>query len=112
MQPAVTDRGRDGLGDHDGSITFTGHVGVLEAMGAEYYAYLDLPDQPEMTGAADVAQEADGDPVSRRRASQLIARLPIDSDVREHKQITLWFDPARLHVFDPESGRRISEVAS
>ena len=50
--------------------------------------------------------------MSRRRASQLIARLPIDSDVREHEQITLWFDPARLHVFDPESGRRISEVAS
>ena len=49
-------------------------------------------------------------PSGRRRVSQLIARLPIASDVREHKAITLWFDPEQLHVFDPESGRRLTEV--
>jgi multiple sugar transport system ATP-binding protein len=110
LQEAAVTEPRNGGGN--GGVSFTGDVGVLEAMGAEYFAYLDLPDQPAMSDAADAAQEADGDPVSRRRGSQLIARLPIDSDVREHKQITLWFDPARLHVFDTETGKRVSEVSA
>jgi multiple sugar transport system ATP-binding protein len=93
-----------------GTVSFTGDVSVLEAMGAEYYAYLDLPDEPAAEQVSSVAQDAEGDPVGRRRASQLVARLPIASDVREHKSITLWFDPEQLHVFDPESGRRLTAV--
>jgi multiple sugar transport system ATP-binding protein len=99
-----------------GAVTFSGEVGVLEAMGAEYYAYFDLPDQAPVANVADAARDAtrdtDDDPVGRRHGTQLIARLPIDSGVREHESLTLWFDPARLHVFDPESGRRLSQVAT
>jgi multiple sugar transport system ATP-binding protein len=96
----------------DGGVTFTGEVDVLEAMGAEYYAYFDLPDQSAGSDVTEVAAEEalEGDPVARRRGGQLIARLPIDSDVRECKPLTLWFDPARLHVFDPENGQRLTEV--
>jgi multiple sugar transport system ATP-binding protein len=95
-----------------GAVTFTGDVGVLEAMGAEYYAYFDLPDQPSVTDVTDAAHDADSDPVGRRHGTQLIARLPIDSAVRELESITLWFDPDRLHLFDPESGRRLTEVTT
>ncbi|MBV9819321.1 MAG: sn-glycerol-3-phosphate ABC transporter ATP-binding protein UgpC [Solirubrobacterales bacterium] len=96
---------------HEGAVAFSHDVGVLEAMGAEYYAYFDLPDQPGMD-VADTAHDPDADPAGQRQGKQLIARLPIDSEVREHKPIELWFDPGRLHVFHPESGERLSDVAS
>ncbi len=94
----------------DRVVTFTGEVSVLEAMGAEYYAHFDLGEQNSVTEVTDATQDADGDPVGRRHGTELVARLPINSDVHEDKSIKLWFDPAQLHVFDPESGRRLTEA--
>lgn len=45
----------------------------------------------------------------RHEGTQLTARLPVDSAVREREPIRLWFEPRRLHVFDPATGRRVSE---
>ncbi len=88
---------------------------MLEAMGAEYYAYFDLPDESAVNGVADAARRTtDGDPVGRRRGSQLIARLPIDSEVHERKPIELWFDPgaaARVRSRDRSSGSPKSSVS-
>jgi multiple sugar transport system ATP-binding protein len=93
---------------HGGAVTFTREVGVLEAVGAEYYAYFDLPDHPAVGDITAAAHDADGDPVERRTGTLLIARLPVGSAVREHAPITLWFEPDQLHVFDPKSGRRLT----
>jgi multiple sugar transport system ATP-binding protein len=109
----LLDAALGGHGGGDGGVTFTGDVKVLEAMGAEYYAHLELPEHTavgEMTGMdRTTAAEAGVDPVARRDAGQLIARLPLDSEVRERAPITLRFDPGRLHVFDPRSGRRLTD---
>jgi multiple sugar transport system ATP-binding protein len=110
VDAAVTDRAGSGSGS--GSITFTGEVNVLESMGAEYYAYFDLPEQAAETEITGAANDGDGTPAGLRNGAQLIARLGIDSDVAEHRQITLRFDPRRLHVFDPETGRRLTDTAS
>ncbi len=105
-----------GLGDHghDGGVTFTGDVAVLEAMGAEYYAYFDLPGQPALGEVAGMdrttAADAGVDPVARRGSGQLVARLPLDSEVRERAPLTLRFEPRRLQVFEPRSGRRLTDV--
>jgi multiple sugar transport system ATP-binding protein len=104
------------LGDHgrQGGVTYTGDVTVLEAMGAEYYAYLDLPEHDTVRDLAGMngatAADADVDPVARHDAGQLVARLPLDSEVRERAPITLRFDPGRVHVFDPRSGRRLTDA--
>jgi multiple sugar transport system ATP-binding protein len=102
------------LDDRDGGVTFTREVTVLEAMGAEYYAYFDLPDA---SGAGEVAEldraagsDAGGDPVARRDGAELIARLPLDSQVRERAPLTLRFEPRRLHLFDSRSGRRLTDA--
>ncbi|HTU30855.1 MAG TPA: sn-glycerol-3-phosphate ABC transporter ATP-binding protein UgpC [Solirubrobacteraceae bacterium] len=109
----LLDDGLNGHGGNGGGVTFTGDVTVLEAMGAEYYAYLELPEHTavgEMAGMdRTTAAEAGVDPVARRDSGQLVARLPLDSRVRERGPITLRFDPARLHVFDPHSGRRLTD---
>jgi multiple sugar transport system ATP-binding protein len=107
----------EALGDHGSSngrgVTFTGEVTVLEAMGAEYYAYFDLPERPGVGEVAELERIADADigvdPVAKGGA-QLIARLPLDSQVRERAPLTLRFDPRRLHVFDSRSGRRLTDV--
>ena len=110
----LLDAALNGHGGGRGAVvSFTGDVKVLEAMGAEYYAYLELPEHAavgEMAGMdRTTAADAGVDPVARRDAGQLVARLPLDSQVRERAPITLHFDPGRLHVFDPRSGRRLTD---
>jgi multiple sugar transport system ATP-binding protein len=97
-------------GAHERGVTFQTRVDVLEAMGAEYYAYAALNDD-DAPAAGDLATSGDDDreAVRRRRGRQLIARLSIDSDVCEREPIELWFDPRRLHVFDCESGNRLTD---
>jgi multiple sugar transport system ATP-binding protein len=102
----------DRAGSASGSISFTGEVNVLESMGAEYYAYFDLPEQASVAEITGAANDGDGTPAGLRNGTQLIARLGIDSEVAEHRPITLWFEPRRLHIFDPQTGRRLTDTAS
>ncbi len=98
-------------GASDRGVCFRTQVDVLEAMGAEYYAYSTLEDaraNHQMATDGDDDDTPDEATIRPRDAQQLIARLSIDSKVCEHQPIELWFDPARLHVFDAESGKRLT----
>ncbi|MBV9808546.1 MAG: sn-glycerol-3-phosphate ABC transporter ATP-binding protein UgpC [Solirubrobacterales bacterium] len=88
-------------------VTFQTRVHVLEAMGAEYYAYSALEDPAAADGLTSSADD-DREPVGRRRR-QLVARLSIDSTVCERESIELWFDPRRLHIFECETGNRLTD---
>jgi len=96
----------DGAGER--GVKFRTKVDVLEAMGAEYYAYSTVPDAPTDDEPAAADGEHDDDGRRRSRDQQVIARLSIDSEVCEHEPIELWFEPRRLHVFDAESGKRLT----
>jgi len=92
---------------HAQGVTFQTRVDVLEAMGAEYYAYSALEDP---AGASELRTSADDDRESvGRRRPQLVARLSIDSTVCEREPIELWFDPRRLHIFECETGKRLTD---
>ncbi|MBV9335201.1 MAG: ABC transporter ATP-binding protein, partial [Solirubrobacterales bacterium] len=92
---------------HALGVTFQTRVDVLEAMGAEYYAYSALEDP---AGASELRTSADDDRESvGRRRPQLVARLSIDSTVCEREPIELWFDPRRLHIFECETGKRLTD---
>ena len=62
----------------------SGSVQVIEHLGAETYVFVDIG------GARD-----------------LCWRTPGWADVAVGDRVTLGFDVARLHVFDPETGARI-----
>jgi len=96
----------DGAGER--GVRFRTQVDVLEAMGAEYYAYSTLEDAPARAEAARTDGERVQAAIHPRQAQQLIARLSIDSKVCEHEAIELWFDPCRLHLFEADSGRRLT----
>ena len=77
-------------GGRGGHLTFTARTDIVESLGAEKYAYLDL-DDPGST--------------------QLVARLAAESPVREGEPLELDYDPARIHLFDPDTGANLTEPA-
>jgi multiple sugar transport system ATP-binding protein len=91
--------------------TFTTTVDVLEWMGAELYAHFsiarqgiesaELAELAAAAGAADVPS-AGGD------EERIVARLDSASQAREGKEIELFVDLSKLHLFDPQSGRNIT----
>jgi multiple sugar transport system ATP-binding protein len=88
--------------------TFTAVVDVLESLGADKYAYFRLQ------GPRATAQELDelaadaGTGDAPGGGDQVVARLDPASRAREGHRLQLWFDPARLHLFDPASGTHLT----
>jgi multiple sugar transport system ATP-binding protein len=98
------------LGDgHRGEgLTFKATVDVLESLGADKYAYFRLQ------GARASAQELEelaadaGTGDAPGGSDQVVARLDPASRAREGQQLELWFDPARLHLFNPRNGAHLT----
>ncbi|ROO91242.1 carbohydrate ABC transporter ATP-binding protein (CUT1 family) [Actinocorallia herbida] len=76
-------------------LSFTARTDIVESLGAEKFAYLNLPD----TRKADLFQSA---------APQLVARLDADSPARENEPLDLVYDPDALHLFAPDTGRSLT----
>jgi multiple sugar transport system ATP-binding protein len=83
-----------------GPASFVARPSLVESLGSEKYIYFEAPEANRPP--RDIAR-ADED----RRGDRLIARLMNVGPVSVGEPITLSFDPARLHVFDPASGRAI-----
>jgi multiple sugar transport system ATP-binding protein len=41
-------------------------------------------------------------------ADQVVARLNPASRAREGQQLRLWFDPSKLHLFNPDNGAHLT----
>ncbi|RMI13749.1 ABC transporter ATP-binding protein [Cellulomonas triticagri] len=86
-------------------VTFEADVDVVEWLGSELYAYIPFDTH------ADVAQkleELDRDLDGEGMRTQVVVALGSESRVRDGSHAELWFDPARLLVFDPESGENLT----
>ncbi|MDQ4041059.1 MAG: ABC transporter ATP-binding protein, partial [Actinomycetota bacterium] len=89
-------------------LKFTAPVSVVESMGSELYAYFAV----ETEGVAsqeleELAQDAGTAEVPGADSGQVVARLDAASRVSEGAEAELWFDAAKLHLFDAESGRSL-----
>ncbi|MGH8971858.1 MAG: ABC transporter ATP-binding protein [Acidimicrobiia bacterium] len=95
LEPGVRDRG----------VTFTATVDVTEWLGAEQFAYIPYEAPAEITDQLrDLARELD----SESLRTQLVVSLDTDSQIRRGEPAELWFDPARMHLFDPKSGENLT----
>ena len=85
--------------------TFNVHVDVIEWLGNEQYAYIpyDAPDSM-VAGLQELERELD----SERMRSQLVVALDPMSRIHDDSEATLWFDPRRMHIFDPSSGDNLT----
>ncbi|HYJ70967.1 MAG TPA: ATP-binding cassette domain-containing protein, partial [Actinomycetota bacterium] len=89
-------------------LTFSAVVDVLESLGADKYAYFRLE------GARASAQELEelaadaGTGDAPGGSDQVVARLDAASRAHEGRQLQLWFDPGKLHLFNPENGAHLT----
>jgi multiple sugar transport system ATP-binding protein len=89
-------------------LTFPAVVDVLESLGADKYAYFrlagpratarELEELAADAGASDVPGGTD----------QVVARLDPASRAREGQRLQLWFDPGKLHLFNPDNGAHLT----
>ena len=94
------------LGDDvtDG-VSFSAPVDVTEWLGNEQYAYIPFEADEAVKGKLDeLDRELDGEGMR----SQMIVNLDARSRVREGEDAEFVFNPALMHVFDPESGDNLT----
>ena len=92
-------------GKKERGVEFTVHVDVIEWLGNEQYAYIPY-DAPEsmVAGLVELERELD----SERMRSQLVVRLETMSSIHDDEDATLFLDPRRLLIFDPQSGENLT----
>ena len=78
---------------------------VTEWLGSELYAYIPFDTNPDV---ATTLEELDRDLDGEGLRTQLIVALPSETKIRDGVDADLWFDPARMMVFDPESGENLT----
>jgi multiple sugar transport system ATP-binding protein len=98
------------VGDQrDRGIVFKAQIEVLESLGAELYAYFTTEHEGVSSQELDeLAQDAGTAEVPGAEAGQVVARLEPASKVQEGQEAELWYDAAKLHLFDAESGRSLT----
>ena len=89
------------LGDVSGGATFNATVDVTEWLGNEQYAYIPFEPDPAVQA---MLEELDRDLDGEGMRTQMVVNLDARSRIREGDDATFTFDPASMHVFDPQSG--------
>jgi multiple sugar transport system ATP-binding protein len=86
-------------------VVFKTAIDVLESMGSESYAYFTV--ESEHIGSAELAelaQDSGRADVPGGEPGQVVARIDAASAIRQGTTAELWFDPKKIHLFDPATG--------
>jgi multiple sugar transport system ATP-binding protein len=95
------------FGGREHGVTFAAQVEVLESMGSDKYAHFSL--EGAQASAAELDElAAYAGTTDVPGAGQLVTRLSVASAATERERIQIWFDPDRVHVFDPSDGRNLT----
>jgi multiple sugar transport system ATP-binding protein len=79
-------------------------IDVVEPVGSDVFAYFTVPGEPPpAVGLSGLMADGEGG----QDGIQVAARLGAGSRVREGESVELWYDAARVHLFDEESGDRL-----
>ncbi len=93
-------------------IVFEAEIDLVESLGSDLYAYFHVESAGvESDQLADVIAdrlEETGAPEPREGQEQLVARLEPASRIKRRDTAKLWADTAKLHLFDPESGKNLA----
>jgi len=96
--------------DHPGGVTFQAPVEVVESMGSEIYAYFSFQGgEVSSDELAELARDSGIAETPGAAAGLAVARLSPESDVREGQRARLWFDGAKLHLFNPATGANLRQ---
>jgi multiple sugar transport system ATP-binding protein len=85
-------------------------IDLLESLGSDKFAYFTV--QSERATAEHLqelaADAGTGDLGAGEEGVQVTARLDAGSEAAEDKELEIWIDLDKLHVFDPESGENLT----
>jgi multiple sugar transport system ATP-binding protein len=94
-------------GKVDRGIIFDVTVDVTEWLGNEQYAFIPYEAPADIAGKlAELESELD----SEQMRTQMCVSLDPMSHVRGGDKASLWLDPSRIHLFDPQSGDNLTRV--
>jgi len=88
-------------------VSFSVDVDVIEWLGNEQYAYVPYDAPAEVAQQlAELQRELD----SEQLRTQMVVALDPMSRISDGSTAELWFDPRRIHVFDPRSGDNLTRA--
>jgi multiple sugar transport system ATP-binding protein len=94
----------------DRGCTFRAQIEVLESMGSELYAYFSVAGaQVDSEELRELAADVGADLPAAGGEGQITARLSPESRVREGEDAELWLDVPSIHLFDSQSGARLTD---
>jgi len=89
----------------EGGIEFTADIDVTEWLGEALYAYVPFDTHD---GVREKLDELERDLEGEGMRAQLVVTLDSLSKVIPGDSAELWFDPASMHIFDPETGENLT----
>jgi len=97
---------------HAAGVEFEAPIEVLESMGSEIYVYFSFSGgEVSSDELAELARDSGIAETPGGRTGLAVARLSPESDVKEGDTAKLWFDAAKLHLFDPGDGSSLRRGA-
>ncbi|WP_030436797.1 ABC transporter ATP-binding protein [Actinoplanes subtropicus] len=96
------------VGDKPGA-TFDAPIDIVEAMGSDVYAYFTVKGEGASSAELDELAKDTGNDLHGTGLS-ITARLDAASGVRRNSTAKLWYDTAKLHLFDASTGKNLLEA--
>jgi multiple sugar transport system ATP-binding protein len=90
---------------HPQGVEFEAPVELVESMGSEIYVYFSFQGgEVSSDELAELARDSGVAETPSGGAGRAVARLNPESDVQPGQTARLWFDAAKLHLFDAADG--------
>ncbi len=93
-------------------IVFEAEIDLVESLGSDLYAYFHVEsgavESEQLADLVEERLEETGVPEVREGQEQIVARLDPASKIKRRERRELWADTSKLHLFDAESGERLS----
>ncbi|MCU7729104.1 sn-glycerol-3-phosphate ABC transporter ATP-binding protein UgpC [Actinoplanes sp. KI2] len=93
------------VGDKPGAA-FEAPIDIVEAMGSDVFAYFTVKGESAHSADLDDLAKDTGNDLHGAGTS-ITARLDASSGVRRGSNARLWYDTAKLHLFDAASGKNL-----
>ncbi len=91
--------------NHPEGVEFEAPIELVESMGSEIYAYFSFQGgEVSSDELAELARDSGIAETPSGGAGRAVARLNPESEVKEGAKARLWFDGAKLHLFDAKDG--------
>ncbi|OUS95909.1 ABC transporter ATP-binding protein [Rhodococcus sp. NCIMB 12038] len=94
------------VGQRESGATFTANVEVLESMGSDKYAYFTA--EGPQVNSRELEELAADSGTAVAGGGQLVARLSAESSAVHGSPVELWFDRAKIALFDQNSGANLT----